>query len=45
MDSTHTPIVHNGIIRTDKIKTKHTIKIEKINNSIIAKFAETKENV
>lgn len=45
MDSTHTPIVHNWIVRADKTKTKQSIKIEKINNSIVATFSETKESV
>lgn len=45
MDSTHTPIVHNWLVRTDKTKTKQTINIEQKQNIITATFLETKENV
>lgn len=45
MDSTHTPIVHNWIIRSNKTKTKHTIHVIQKQNTITAAFEETYENV
>lgn len=45
MDSTHTPIVHNWLVRTNKTKTKHTVNIKQKQNTITATFLETKENV
>ena len=45
MDSTHTPIVHNWLIRTNKTKTKHSIIIKQEKESIKAIFEETYENV
>ena len=45
MDSTHTPIVHDGIVRTNKTKTKHTITVTQKDDIIRATFGETKENV
>lgn len=45
MDATHTPIVHDGVVRTDTHKTKHTIIIEQKDNRISATFWETQEHV
>ncbi len=45
MDSTHTPIVHDGIVRTNKSKTKQTISVTQKDDIITANFGETKENV
>lgn len=45
MDATHTPIVHNKLIRDDDIKTRHSIEVEDTTHWILVKFSESRENI
>lgn len=45
MDATHTPFVHNKIIRDNDKKSTHSIKIKRDKNFLQARFSETNENI
>ena len=45
MDATHTPVIHNGLIRDKTTKTLHNIIIEDKKESVLVKFWENNENV
>jgi hypothetical protein len=38
MDATHTPVIHNGLIRDKTTKTLHNIIIEDKKESVLVKF-------
>jgi len=45
MDATHTPVVHDKIIRDDSKKSFHSIKVKNTGRGVIAYFGKTVENV
>jgi nitrite reductase/ring-hydroxylating ferredoxin subunit len=45
MDSSHTPTIHNKIIRDDQKKTKHTITLTTAQDRVEASYAETQEKI
>ena len=45
MDATHTPVVHNKIIRDDTKKSTHTISVQNTDRWVIAIFGNTQENI
>jgi phenylpropionate dioxygenase-like ring-hydroxylating dioxygenase large terminal subunit len=45
MDATHTPLVHDGLIRSQKTPTEHEITITQLADRIRVAFAETNEQV
>ena len=45
MDATHTPMVHNKLIRDNDKKVKHTITILQTHETVHVSYAETKEKI
>lgn len=45
MDATHTPVVHNKVVRDASNKNEHSIEVSENSKGVLVTFLETSENV